>query len=142
MVAMALLAMLPSTSKAQTDQCTGELTCCYCDLTVGQCKDISLFPGGGGTGYHDCYVNGMQCHYWGGSCRDEFGFEEVGPDGLLRVVSPEKRFPEGTGAPTVRAVVAHDGTQLERDCRRFVIAVKAEGVEKRLLANRTRSIDL
>lgn len=138
----AVLLLLPVRAESQVNQCGS--ACCYCDLAAGQCKDISEFPGGGGTGYSNCNVNGMTCNYWGSSCRDEFAFAEVGPDGVIRTVadSQEARG-QGTATAVARSTVTtSDGFTQERDCRRFLVGVRVESGDVAILAANTTTIIL
>lgn len=73
---------LPTLAYSQENECNYD--CCYCDLVVGKCKNITGFPGGGGTGYTNCAVQGMDCHYWGDMCNETFALNHVGPDGVMR----------------------------------------------------------
>jgi hypothetical protein len=138
---VAFLFVLPASAEAQENQCG--TSCCYCDLAAGQCKDVSTFPGGGGTGYTNCNVNGMTCNYWGSSCRDEFAFAEVGPDGVIRTFITDASISGEDGSEAIRTtVIASDGSTQLRDCRRFVVGIRMEPAILARLSTKTSSITL
>ena len=132
-----LVAVLPSEARALSSE--PSTVCEYCDLVVGECKDVSQFPGGGSTGYSECRVEGMTCYYSGQMCNDSFFFDEVGPDGVLRASAPHEPSDELI-AKANRSMIERNGIELTLDCRRFVVAVKPTA--RIFLSMRSRTITL